>query len=411
MNIAFSFMAPMYEYIGGVQRVTCVLTREFQRRGHKVVFIAFMTEKKRNQYSKLSACYHDLENYQFVAKQYYVNLSQPMESIISDVKAIIQKESVDVLVQQELQLAVFPVLKALRPFVHTVMVMHGKPYGCYQKEKLLYSRIKTDNLLRSLLYNFYSLVPIIPRRKNVRYERQLYRSALDSVDRLCMLSSHFVERLRKIDSGLDYSRVVAINNPNAFGFDGNVSCPKENLVIMVCRMIDGVKNVSDFLKAWRIVEQKHQEWKAELVGDGQDLLRLKSFSQTLQLTNVDFVGYQKDVSSYYRRASMLCVCSLHEGWPMVISEGMAYGCVPICYDTFESVHDLVKDRFNGLIVNSNTPEELAEHICHLIQNPDLREQFSANGKDYVGKFSSANIVKDWESLFENIKKKHHKDGE
>lgn len=38
MNILFLFEAPIKPTVGGVQRVTEVLTKEFQRRGYNVYF-------------------------------------------------------------------------------------------------------------------------------------------------------------------------------------------------------------------------------------------------------------------------------------------------------------------------------------------------------------------------------------
>ena len=60
MNILFLFEAPIKPTVGGVQRVTEVLTKEFQRRGYNVYFLAYSYE-------------YMMDYQKFVAPQFYID--------------------------------------------------------------------------------------------------------------------------------------------------------------------------------------------------------------------------------------------------------------------------------------------------------------------------------------------------
>jgi len=45
--------------------------------------------------------------------------------------------------------------------------------------------------------------------------------------------------------------------------------------------------------------------------------------------------------------------SRFEGWPMVLMEAMQMGVVPVVYNSFESLSDIVVDGENGYIIPNN----------------------------------------------------------
>lgn len=42
--------------------------------------------------------------------------------------------------------------------------------------------------------------------------------------------------------------------------------------------------------------------------------------------HIDFVGYIEDLSFYYEKAKILCLCSKQEGLPIVLIEAAFYEC-------------------------------------------------------------------------------------
>lgn len=45
--------------------------------------------------------------------------------------------------------------------------------------------------------------------------------------------------------------------------------------------------------------------------------------------------------------------SIWEGLPMTLIEAMHYGCVPIAFDSFAALYDLIDNGNNGFIIPNN----------------------------------------------------------
>lgn len=71
----------------------------------------------------------------------------------------------------------------------------------------------------------------------------------------------------------------------------------------------------------------------ELIGDGDERAKFETLAQNLGLRDrVTFLGWQAPASVYqaFERAHVMVLpTSASEGWPKVLSEGMAYGVVPV----------------------------------------------------------------------------------
>ena len=406
MNIAFFWGWPMYEHIGGVQRVTCLLTREFQRRGHKVFFVAFMRKNEKEEYiAQLKRDFQqDLKGYVFIAPQIFIEINDTLSKTKASVRSFIENEHIDYVIQQEPFSWSFDILDSLPYSIVKVLVKHSKPLETNGLERFVYKRYHPTGLIDTLKTKLYIMLPVIPRMRDLYIARNTYIGATKHADRLCLLSRHFIPRLNRFVPGIDNSKVCAISNPSTFKPQPVALDKKEKKVIMVCRMEDSTKNVSDFLKAWSIVEKKHPDWCAELVGDGTDLNVLKKQAQDLKLEKCHFLGYQSNVKDIYASARINCVCSWYEGFPMVIAESLAYGCVTISYDTFEALRDTINDNVNGMIVHSNKPTELADKMCYLIENPQILESMAKKSLEKCKDFDVEHIVNQWTQLYEIIKK-------
>ncbi len=67
------------------------------------------------------------------------------------------------------------------------------------------------------------------------------------------------------------------------------------------------------------------------------------------IPNIRFVGYQ-DPLPYQLESSISCMTSLYEGWGMVLTEAMQCGAVPIAFNSFASVTDVIDHGRNGILV-------------------------------------------------------------
>lgn len=71
---------------------------------------------------------------------------------------------------------------------------------------------------------------------------------------------------------------------------------------------------------------------------------MKKKSQDWALQRIEFVG-QTDSAPYYSSARILLLTSNYEGTPMVITEAMAAGVVPIVMNTFKDADLNIKNGY------------------------------------------------------------------
>jgi glycosyltransferase involved in cell wall biosynthesis len=148
----------------------------------------------------------------------------------------------------------------------------------------------------------------------------------------------------------------------------------ERLIGLVGRL-DAIKDHAGFLRAAARLAQQLPEVRFVCIGDGPAEYRakLEALSRELGLEQkVMWVPARPDVRAVYNALDVVCLCSLSEGFPNVISEAMA--CSRHCVAT--DVGDcsfLVGNA--GVVVPPNDPEALAEGLRQALssgRNPNER---------------------------------------
>lgn len=408
MNIAFLWNWPVNEFTGGVGVVTKVLAKEMQNRGHRVIFIAPITQEEKSRNARLlESLGMNQDTYPYVAPQYYVDAGMELELVVTETTEILEQNKIDMVIAQDLDPLEIDIVSKLPDRYVKIITKHSQPFEAYEFTRNVFKGYQAKTLSKKIWKNVVLACPYLGQMRQKQLNERLYKKATSSADRLCLLSSGFVTRLLRFMPDLDQRKICYVNNPNTFSTNVEDVHHKENLVIIVCRLVESTKNVTDFMRAWKMIEQYHPNWKAEIVGDGKDMQMLKEQSQRMNLHSLVFAGYHTDVSSYYKRAKIVCATSWYEGWPMVISEGMSYGCVPFAYNSFESLRDIINDGINGVLIKSCKPQELYEKLNNLMNDSTQWNLLSSNAIEKVKQFSPDKIVENWEKLYQEIKEEKH----
>lgn len=93
--------------------------------------------------------------------------------------------------------------------------------------------------------------------------------------------------------------------------------------------------------------------------------------------------------SLYQNAEVFVFPSLQEGFGLPILEAQACG-TPVITSNIEPMSELVP--YKDFLVNPNNPEEIAEKLEIITQNPEIRKQLSEDGLEFVKKFSWDNTA-------------------
>lgn len=389
MNIAFLFYCPIVPHIGGVQRVTDVLAKEFERRGHNVIFICTESQNRDDVYPYYSA------------KQIYLDSNKNDEEFTADYCKILQTNDINVVISQEARSDSLLLLENTPICVKRISVVHINPYAIIGNERRIKRAIRSRRLVTNLAKYLVMLFPHIARRYYRFKENKFYRRILGVSDKLVFLSPSFVELLKENIPDISSRKLAAIGNPNTFVPKHEVGT-KENLIICVARLSEAPKNVRDFILVWQQLYKYNPMWKAVIVGDGPDRGLLESFAKKKGVRNLSFVGRVENVGNYYQRAKFVCMTSIYEGWGMVLTEGMSYGCVPCVYGSYGAAFDIVDDGVNGIISTPFRPKEMADRIQTLINDESRLVQMSSSAIEKVKDFNADKVADKWDALFGSL---------
>lgn len=382
MNISFLFESPIIPNAGGIERVSYVLATEFKKFGHNAIFIS--TSKAKNEIKYESVQFKQL-SIDSECKNAGINLIE-----------IIKSNNIDVVINQSVlfsTIKLLPYLKQTNCIILTVL--HNRPFPSLgQMRHILnhtYTHTLRETLIKRFAFTFTSLYSTF--RKN--QEKNIYSNIIKYSDRLILLSEKFKDRLIRYCSHIDTNVIDAVNNPNTFASQ-NVECSnKENIVIFVGRLIDPQKNIKGFIDVWNLFHKTHLDWNAIVVGDGPHRKIFECYAKDKQSKNLEFVGNQSDVASFYSRAKFICMTSSFEGWPMVLSEALSYGCIPFVYDTFESLHEIIKDGQNGIIIPPYNKYLMAESMSKIAKDSKKCLEMKDFAIKSTERFSADKIANIW----------------
>jgi glycosyltransferase involved in cell wall biosynthesis len=169
------------------------------------------------------------------------------------------------------------------------------------------------------------------------------------------------------------------------------------------------KNHPLWLRAARKVIDRVPGVKLMFVGDelfkgGSNSLPFKkTISDTVDQLGLRehclFIGNRPDVENYYPLCALTVLPSLHEGTPNVALESMAAG-VPVVVTNVADNSTLILDGRTGYVVPLGNEQMLADRVCALLLDQNLREQMSKEGRAWAsGNFSCPKFVDNTLAVF------------
>lgn len=142
-----------------------------------------------------------------------------------------------------------------------------------------------------------------------------------------------------------------------------------------------------------------------IVGAGAEKERLEKAASDLNVNSrIAFLGQREDIPEIIPAFDIACSSSRTENFPLSIIECMA--CAkPIVATKVGGVPEMVKDGFNGVTIDSESPEALAKAIIYLINNKELRKTMGINARKAVEEnFTVEKMVQSYKDFFRGIKK-------
>lgn len=388
MNIIIANTQEFNPQIGGVERISSMIASELLKNGHSVYFVACRKSIYGKEYTPVTKQIL-LSN----KNSYYneINFNEFFNFVINNKIDIILNQAGNILEFTELCGSVCK--KANIPLISAV---HTDPYGSMKMIKeFKISKIYKDNILKIL-----RRIILYPYRyfKVKNNTVKLYTRVAKVSNKIVLLSPSYENKFIKlIDEKFKY-KIESIMNPCPF--ENEISTKeKKKVVLFVGRLNFSEKRPDRIIEVWERLYAKYPEWKLKIVGDGPLLSDLKEYVKYKSIKNIEFMG-MCNPQTYYEEAEIICSTSNIEGMPMVLIEGIYFGCIPISFDNFDSIHDIIENNRDGIIVTNSSINEYTKKLSSLLESNDKRDKFRQNINKKRDEFNKDYIISKWEKLFE-----------
>lgn len=147
------------------------------------------------------------------------------------------------------------------------------------------------------------------------------------------------------------------------------------------------KNLLNLIEALKIIHKEYKEMFLVLAGrEGQDSLSVKErIRQNGLVPWVKMAGYisQKELISFYRKASVFVFPSFCEGFGLPLLEAMACG-LPVAASQAPAIPEVAQEA--ALYFDPNSPEEMAEKIIMILEDESIRQDLISKGKQRAHNF-------------------------
>ncbi len=178
---------------------------------------------------------------------------------------------------------------------------------------------------------------------------------------------------------------------------------KEKSIIFAAHL-DENKRADLLLQAWKNLRNDYPDWHVTIMGNG-DVERYSRMSHERGLDDsVTFTGYVtgKQKEDIWNKASIYCMCSRHEGFPMVVLEAWARG-IAVVTTPVGGLPDVIEEGKNCLTFPFGDAEGLEKQLRRLLDSPELRRKMAEYSKLFgENTFSPGKINESIEKLYSQI---------
>lgn len=364
---------------GGAEKVSYMLADYFEKNGLSVYFISLHRDDNFN---------HNKLFFLPIEKTFY------NENNISFLKKIIKDERINFLIvtHPESPDMISLALTHLDAEIKIILHYHNSPFGIHykihaiEKYQLFFPKL---GIFIGLFYNKY-------KHKINRFYKRIVKCS----DCTVMLANAYIKELEFFCGSMCYKKLLSISNPFV-AVDLNHNVQKKKQILYVGRLDENQKYLSLLFKVWGKIQKQLPNWNLIIIGDGSSAAQYHSIVKIQNLKNVTFTGFT-DPKSYYEESSIFVMTSRFEGFPMSLVEAMQYGCVPVLFNSFAAVEEIVDNNKSGIVVPAFNLDRYCKALLFLANHPEEREKMKNNALNRVKDWSVEKVGEKWLNLFNKL---------
>ena len=227
----------------------------------------------------------------------------------------------------------------------------------------------------------------------------VYRYIFSRAKKVIVLSNSWKEAVNKV---FNLDNIEVVYNP-CTTIISDKQYPKQKH-ILYAGAINARKGYADMIRAFAKIAAVHKDWKIVFAGNGE-IEQGKQLAKGLGIEKqCQFLGWvngeEKDKA--FKEASIFCLPSYAEGFPMAVLDAWAYG-LPVITTPVGGIPDVAKNEENMLVFEPGNTSKLAEFMDRLITDKKLNDKITEASIDFAkNKFSIKKINKQIEDIYNKL---------
>jgi glycosyltransferase involved in cell wall biosynthesis len=385
---------------GGSEKIMIKEAEMLERKGHSVYY--FATNKPPlldENYTYLSEFveYPDLTKKTTLQKQKYFLQTLYNAQTEDKMQSILDKVRPDIVHIHNFN--IFLTLALLKPLLNNnipvVRTIHDAvslcPQGLYMLKNEVYCEkhlCTSGNILPCLQYKCKDDKYFSSLKAAIRFLYNKHSLLAQRIDHY-ICPSEIIANLA-ICSGIKEEKISVISNFCEENILKSYTNENHQKYLLCIARFTRNKGVDVLIQAMKLVSP---EIKLHIVGSGPEEERLKALVSKLELKNIEFTGHlesDKLIKQYQNALAVVVPSITMESFGLTVVEAFAAG-KPVIATNIGALPELVKDNVTGLCVAPSSPEQLANAISELSENPKKAHRMGLNAREAAQKYYSPQI--------------------
>jgi 1,2-diacylglycerol 3-alpha-glucosyltransferase len=207
--------------------------------------------------------------------------------------------------------------------------------------------------------------------------------------------------IKVISNGIDFS---VFDNSKSKKVKNKYN--KNGFLLLFIGRIAYEKNILYLLECFKNVTNKISNVKLILIGEGPEMKEVKEKLKELKIEDkvilLGRVNHDELVkSSIFGACDIFVSASVTENQPMTVLEAQANG-LPCVVMNERGMKTLVKNNFNGLLVENNNQAAFSDAIIYLLKNKTVLSKFRKNTLSEIKKHEVSKVIEIWEKTYKSL---------